>query len=185
MRRVRYNVAASLDGFITDARGRYDWIPDDPTVDFEAIFERVDTIVLGRRSFDDVLAMGEGAPPWKEGARVFVVSRTLEDAKLPGVTLVRDPVPLVESLRREPGTGEIWLFGGGELFAALLAADQVDSVEVTVVPVLLGAGTPLVAPGIERARLSLTHTHAYPSGMVSLHYDVVRSDRQQSESSSR
>ena len=63
MRRVRYNVAASLDGFITDAAGKYDWIPDDSTVDFAALFRRVDTFVLGRRTYDDVLAAGE--PPWR------------------------------------------------------------------------------------------------------------------------
>ena len=55
-----------------------------------------------------------------------------------GVTILRDdPVELARSLRHEEGTGEIWLFGGGELFATLLDAGQVDRIEVTVVPVLL------------------------------------------------
>ena len=58
------------------------------------------------------------------------------------------------------------------MFATLLAARQVDSVEVTVVPVLLGGGVPLVAGGIERTALALVDTKVYPSGMVALHYSV-------------
>jgi dihydrofolate reductase len=89
------------------------------------------------------------------------------------MTVVRDdPAALAESLRHEEGSGEIWLFGGGQLFATLLAARQVDSVEVTVVPVLLGGGVPLVAGGIERTALALVDTKVYPSGMVALHYSV-------------
>ena len=58
------------------------------------------------------------------------------------------------------------------VLATLLDAGQVDAVEVTVVPVLLGSGVPLVAPTSSRAALRLTHSHVYPSGMVALHYDV-------------
>jgi dihydrofolate reductase len=59
------------------------------------------------------------------------------------------------------------------LFAELLAAGQVDSVEVTVVPIVLGGGIPLVATGHGGAKLTLTSSHVYPSGMVALHYEVV------------
>lgn len=172
MRRVRYNVAASLDGFITDAEGRYDWIPNDDTVDFAGLFAKVDTFVMGRKTYETAIASG-GPVPWEADTRVYVVSRTLADSNAPNVHIVRDACETVAALRREPGDGEIWLFGGGELFAALLDAGEVDAVEVTIVPVLLGSGTQIVAPLAGRAGLSLTHTHVYPSGMVALHYDVL------------
>jgi dihydrofolate reductase len=175
MRRVRYNVAASLDGFIADAAGGFDWIPHDAAVDFAAIVARVDTVLLGRRSFEVVRAAG--APPWGPTMRVYVFSRTLRPTAYPGVTIVAsDATGVVESLRREPGDGEIWLFGGGQLFAGLLAAGQVDAVEVTIVPILLGAGVPLAGAGCPRARLRLITSHEYPSGMVSLQYAVAPSD---------
>lgn len=171
MRPVRYNVAASLDGFIAGPGGEYDWIPDDPAVDFGALFARVDTVLLGRRSYELTLRQPESA--WSADARVFVFSRTLRQADHPGVTVVgEDAAGVVAALRAEPGDGEIWLFGGGELFGALLAAGQVDAVEVTVAPVLLGAGVPLVPAGVPRAALRLTHSQVYPSGMVALHYAV-------------
>jgi len=171
MRKLRYSVAASLDGYIADANGGFDWIPHDPTVDFAAMFDRVDTFIMGRRTFD--VAQSQTAPAFKAGTRLYVVSRTLSPESAPGVTIVREnPVDLASSLRHESGSGDIWLFGGGQLFATLLGGRQVDAVEVTIVPVLLGGGIPLLASGVDRTMLMLTHSHVYPSGMVALHYSV-------------
>jgi dihydrofolate reductase len=171
VRRVRYNVAASLDGFIADADGGFDWIPHDPAVDFAAIFARVDTVLLGRLSYE--LVQAGGPPPWKRGTRVYVFSRTLRPEAHPDVTVVgAGAAETVAALRGEPGDGDIWLFGGGQLFSSLLAAGQVDTVEVTIVPVLLGGGVPLAASGIGRTALTLLDTHRYPTGMVTLSYAV-------------
>jgi dihydrofolate reductase len=171
MRPVRYNVAASLDGYIAGLDGEFDWIPEDPSVDFGSIFANVDTVLLGRRSYDFVRKHGGG--PWKPGTRVYVFSRTLRPEEHPGVTIAaEDAGDVVAALRSEAGDGEIWLFGGGVLFRSLLAAGQVDRVEVTIVPVLLGGGVPLLEPGSPRTRLSLTSARTYPSGMVTLSYRV-------------
>jgi dihydrofolate reductase len=173
MRQVRYSVAASLDGYIADASGKFDWIPEDATVDFAALFARVDTVLLGRRSFD--LVQGGGGPPWGPHMRVYVFSHTLRPEAYPGVTVIgKHAAEVVRALRGEPGSGEIWLFGGGQLFSSLAAAGQVDAVEVTVVPILLGGGVPLAAPGLPRTALTLRHIHRYPTGIVSLRYGVER-----------
>jgi dihydrofolate reductase len=173
MRPVRYNVAASLDGFIADAKDGFAWIPEDPAVDFAAIFARIDTVLIGRRTYEVVLRGGER--PWQPGTRIYVFSSRLVPAEHPDVTVVSgDAAATVAALRAEAGEGEIWLFGGGRLFAALLAAGQVDAVEVTVVPVILGSGVPLAGPGTPLARLRLQRTQQYPSGMISLVYEVER-----------
>ena len=171
MRRVRYSVAASLDGYIAGPDGEFDWIPNDPTVDFEALFARVDTVLLGRISYELVASMG--ADPWKKDTRVYVFSRTLAPSDHPEVTLVaNDADRVVADLRAESGDGEIWLFGGGVLFRSLMLGGLVDQVEVTVVPILLGGGIPLLALGDTRLPLSLSGTHTYPSGMVTLTYEA-------------
>lgn len=174
MRSVRYNVAASLDGFIAGPEGECDWIPHDPAVDFAAIFARVDTVLIGRRSYETAMQMG--GLPWGPGMRVYVFSRTLPASAVPGATVVAEgAVELVSALRAEPGDGDIWLFGGGNLCRGLLTAGLVDRIEVTLVPVLLGAGTPLFPLGYPRMSLQLVGTRTYPTGMVTLSYDVALS----------
>jgi dihydrofolate reductase len=172
MRPVRYNVAASLDGYIADPHGAYDWIPPEPAIDFGALFRDVDTVLLGRHSYD-LVRRDAAAAIWPPGSRVFVFSRTLRQVEHPGVTIVADDaIAAVAALRAEASGGDIWLYGGGALFGSLLAAGQVDRVEVTIIPILLGGGIPLLPPGGPRRPLTLEHLARYPSGQVSLHYAV-------------
>jgi len=169
-RRIRYQVATSLDGYITGPSGEIDWIVPEPTFDFAAHFARFDTFLVGRRTWVEMQGMGG---PTLEG-KVIVFSRTLRQADHPEVEIVADGVEArLRTLRAEPGK-DIWLFGGGELFRSLLALGQVDTVELAVIPVLLGGGTPFLPPGSRRHPLRLAAQEAYPSGMVSLSYEVVR-----------
>lgn len=172
MRRVRYRVAASLDGYIAGPTGEIDWIVVDPSVDFEALYAEFDTVLLGRRTYE--LTLQPGAPPWPAGWRIYVVSRTLPTEQPAGVTVVRGMLDAtVAALRAETGR-DIWVFGGGVLAASLLDAGLLDQVEVAVMPVLLGGGTPLVAVGAPRTRLSLAASSPSPSGILNLQYEVQR-----------
>jgi len=170
MRRVLYRVATSLDGYIAGPNGEIDWIVPDPTVDFASLYANIDTVLLGRRTYE--LTLQPGAPPWPAGWRIYVCSRTLDPAQHPAVTVLDANVDTaVAALRAESGR-DIWLFGGGSLFASLLAADMVDDIELAVMPVLLGGGVPVLSPGAPRSRLTLTRSSASPSGIVNLHYEV-------------
>ena len=101
----------------------------------------------------------------------FVFSRTLRQHEYPKVTVVAEKLEeTVAALRAEPGK-DIWLFGGGILFRCLLDAGLVDTVEVAVMPVLLGGGVPLFPPPAKPAKLSLTGQKVYPkTGIVLLEY---------------
>jgi dihydrofolate reductase len=168
---LRYRVAASLDGYIAGPNGEIDWIVHDPTIDFASIFAGFDTVLLGRRTYE--LTRQPGAPPWPAGWRIYVFSRTLDAAEHPAVTVVSTDIgATVAALRAETG-GDIWLFGGASLFASLLTAGLVDQIEVAIIPVLLASGVPLVAADAPRSRLSLTRSDSHPSGIVTLHYDVL------------
>ena len=99
-------------------------------------------------------------------------SKTLDAARHPGLTLVNGNIgTTVAALKSEPGR-DIWLFFGGSLFASLLAAQVVDQIEVAVMPVLLGGGTPLVSAVTPRSGLILTRSNTSPSGIVNLQYQV-------------
>jgi dihydrofolate reductase len=170
MRQVLYRVATSLDGYIAGPHCEVDWILHDPTVDFAKIYDSVDTVLLGRRTYE--LTRQPGAPPWPQGWQVYVFSRTLPPQDHPGVTVVRaDAGAHIAALRAAPGRA-IWLFGGGSLFRALLEARQVDIVEVLVMPVLLGGGIPLVETGAPLTQLALEQVQRYPSGLLRLRYRI-------------
>src|SRR5712692_4181028 len=173
MPRIRYAVAASLDGYIAGPKGEADWIIMDPEIDFHALFNQFDTILLGRRTFEAITREGNGGSGGMPGVKTFVFSRTLRQRDHPEVTIVAEKSEeTLAALRAKPGK-DIWLFGGGLLFRSLADAGLVDTVEVAVIPVLLGSGIPLLPPPAKQAKLKLTDHKVYKTGIVLLEYAVT------------
>jgi dihydrofolate reductase len=169
MRRVVYSVAMSLDGYVAGVNGEADWITIDPSIDFAALFARFDSVLMGRRTYEQARVVGGGeAMP---GVTTIVATRTLRPEDCPGAVVIGDGLEdRVRELRAGSGK-DIWLFGGGVLFRSLLDAGLVDEVSVAIMPVLLGGGVPLL-PASGRATLRLTGSKGYKSGIVSLEYAV-------------
>lgn len=169
-RRLRYGVATSLDGFIAGPHGEYDWIVMDPAIDFAAMYKDFDTAVMGRRTYEVIAAQdGSGALP---GLDVIVFSRTLPPRTEPGVRITDEhPSELVAALKNKPGR-DIWLYGGGILFRSLLDAGCVDTVEMAVIPVLLGSGVPLLPPGTTTKLVLADQKTLLASGIVALSYSI-------------
>jgi dihydrofolate reductase len=170
MRRVRYSVAASLDGYIAGPQGESDWIVMDPELDFNALFSSFDTILLGRKTYEATKQPGSGGG--MPGMQSYVFSRTLRPEDCPGVILSENPEEVIKDLKSKEGK-DIWIFGGGSLFRSLLELGLVDSVEVAIMPVLLGDGIPFLPPPAKIAKLKLVHHQVYEkTGTVSLEYAV-------------
>jgi dihydrofolate reductase len=174
MRRVRYSVAASLDGFIADPRGGYDWIIMDEAIDFAAMYREFDTFIMGRKTWD--VTAESGFIPATEGddkKEVIVFSRTLMKSPKPGVAVVNtSPVVTVKVLKQKAGK-DIRLFGGGELFRTLVDAGLVDTVEIGVMPVLLSDGIPILPPGKRITGMKLEKCETLPkSGILMLTYTL-------------
>jgi dihydrofolate reductase len=173
MRRVRYSVATSLDGYIAGPKGEYDWIIMDPDIDFRALFAQFDTLLMGRSTYE--LTTASAGPGLWPGMKVVVFSKTLSARDHPDVTIVAEGMAeTVADLRAQPGK-DIWLFGGGQLFRSTAEAGLVDTVELAMIPVLLGGGIPFYpAPSVQK-KLTLASYKVYSSGIVALQYAVTQS----------
>jgi dihydrofolate reductase len=170
MRRLRYGVAVSLDGFIAGPKGEYDWIVSDPSIDFAAMFAEYDTLLMGRGTYE--VASGKGKTWDSFGQKWVVVSTTLKPEDHPNVTILSSGVAeAVAAMKAQPGK-DIWLFGGGVLFRSMLDAGLVDSVEVALMPVMIGSGIPLMPEG-KRQALHLEESKTLPSGILMLKYSIV------------
>jgi dihydrofolate reductase len=180
VRRIRYQVAASLDGYIAGPNGEADWIVMDPDIDFAALFDQYDTFIMGRGTFEAMVGQqGSGATP---GKKTLVFSRTLRQQDHPDVTIVGDDLErTVAALKKMPGK-DIWLFGGGSLFRSLLELRLVDTIEPAIIPVLLGGGIPLLPAPASQMKLKLTGHHLYKkSGIVLLEYAITYPRRQKAK----
>lgn len=171
MKDIRYGVAMSLDGFILGPKGEVDWIVSDPEVNFGEIWARYDTALMGRKTYAP--AIGRLGPNAFQGMKTVVVSRTLRAEEHPNATILSDLTKEAMQTLRQESSKDIWLFGGGELFRSLLKIGEVDGVDVSIMPVLLGAGVPFLPSPATRSNLKLTGHKVYRSGIVSLKYEVV------------
>jgi len=172
MRLVRYGGAMSLDGYIAGPHGEHDWIVMDPDIDFAGMTTQFDTFLIGRKTFETMVRMGNAARSMP-GIQNIVFSRTLQTADYPGIVIESDAERVVSELRARPGK-DIALFGGGELFRSLLAAGLVDRIEMSVIPVLLGGGIPLLPSPAGRATLRLRKQRVYEkTGTIGVEYDIL------------
>jgi dihydrofolate reductase len=174
MRQLRYCVASSLDGYIAGPNGEYDWIPMDPAFDFTALYARYSGIVMGRKAYEISAGTGGGGD-FGPRLPVYIYSRTLPPGERNGRNFVQDAVAHVRQLKGEGPEKPLWLWGGGELFRELAAADLVDGLDLGLTPILLGGGIPMLPPPASRLSLRLRAHQVYPkTGTLFLEYDVVR-----------
>jgi len=171
MRRVRYSVAMSLDGYLAGPKGEIDWITNDPEVDFVGLAAQFDTMLVGRKTYE--FARAHGASVRMPGIVPYVLSRTLQETECPDATVSADAQGTVSTLKRQQGK-DIWLFGGGSLFRSLLEMGLVDTIEVAILPILLGGGVPFLPERGVRTALRLVRHRLYANtGRVWLEYDVA------------
>jgi dihydrofolate reductase len=189
MRIVTYGGAVSLDGFLAGADGSIDWLHFSKDVQdvMTKYWKDVDTILMGRKTYDFAVSSGRQASTGKKRTkdkarkepllRTYVFSRTLQSIDEPGVELVKgNAVEFVRDLKRRAGQG-ICLMGGGELAQSLLQVGLVDRIGLNVHPILLGSGVPTFRDPGHRLKLTLTECRPLDGGCVLLNYSVLHAEQ--------
>jgi dihydrofolate reductase len=169
MRKIILGLAVSLDGYIEGPNGEIDWCFTDQDYGLSDFFKRIDTVFMGRKSYELVLTMGEAATAGFPKMKEYVFSKTLTRAKSDIIIVSGDLEREVEKIRNEKGK-DIWLFGGAELISSFANADLIDEYWLSVHPVILGGGKPLFEHVKNRIALKLIDSKTYSSGLISLTY---------------
>ncbi len=171
MRKIVVQIAVSLDGFIEDATGQFDWCFADQDYGMSEFFKRIDSTFMGRKSYELAASMAGEMPPGFPKLNEYVFSNTLDKVKEGTILIKGDIKKQVEEIKNEKGK-DIWLFGGADLISSLMNLGLVDEIMVAVHPVILGGGKPLFNDIQERTWLTLTDHKTYSSGLVFLTYTI-------------
>lgn len=174
MRDVVFGGANSLDNYLARSDHSVDWLQWSEEVSevMAEFWPRVDTVIMGRKTYEAAAAAGQGQG--YAGMANYVFSRTLTETPNAGVTLVRDDAAgFVRRLKAQPGK-DICLMGGGDFARTLFEADLIDEVGFNVHPVLLGDGIPAFHPMSHQIDLELKSCREFRTGCVLLIYRVRR-----------
>jgi dihydrofolate reductase len=184
MGRLIYAAIASLDGYIADADGNFDWAEPDPEVHaFVNELERpVGTALYGRRMYEILLAwetwdttgepdhIRDWAEIWRRADKI-VYSRTLEKVSSARTRIEREFEPAAVAALKRDAERDLSI-GGPELAGEALRAGLVDECHLLLSPVAVGGGTPAMPPGL-RLDLELLGERRFGNGVVGLHYAVT------------
>lgn len=175
MTEVVYYFAASLDGFIATADGGVEWLAPFEAADedygYSDFYASVDSVLLGRKTFEQSLTFG----PWPyPGKACWVFTHAEMEPPAPEVKMTSaSPAEVLTELHQK-GYERAWLVGGAELAGSFRAAGLISEYIVSIIPVVLGGGIPMLAlPGASE-RLQLIEALPYPSGLIQLRYQPAR-----------
>ena len=172
MRKIILGLAVSLDGFIEGPNGEYDWCLTDQDYGMSEFFQRIDSLFIGRKSYEMTQTLGDVAMPGFPKLKEYVFSNTLEKIKKDAILISGDIAGQVKKIKNEPGK-DIWLWGGASLTTSLMNLGLVDEIGLAVHPILLGSGKYLFSQLNHRIHLNLVDTKTYSSGLVALTYTVA------------
>ena len=173
-RKVIVHIGTSADGYIARPDGDLEWLTSRPAPEgfygMNAFMRSVDAKVLGRKTYEVSLRMGAR---FDSKSRNIIFSRQAPPADAPsGVEFVSGAIgPFVSRLRAQPGK-DIWLMGGGDIIASFLDEQAIDEFVISVAPVFIGEGIPLIARRHRHVPLELLSVERFDDGLVQSRYRV-------------
>jgi len=167
-------IASSLDGYIATKDDSLEWlfnVEGEGDNGYSEFYETVDTILLGKRTYDWIMEQDSEEFPYKNKQCYVFTRSSIEDTE--DVKFINEDVTkFVNKLKSEQGKN-IWIAGGGELLHSFIKENLVDELIVTIAPTILGNGIPLFREGDYQLDLTLKRTKNY-NQFVELHYVVEK-----------
>jgi len=174
MRKVIFGGANSLDNFIARKDDAVDWLrfSKDAEQIMKDMWENIDTIVMGRKTYEVAQRMGGGSGGYP-GVKTYVFSRTIKKPNRKKLFFINeDAAAFVRRLKEEKEGKDICVMGGGLLAKSLFEADVIDEIGFNIHPVLLGSGIPLFYEMSRQIDLELKECKQLSSGCVLLTYKI-------------
>ena len=174
MRKLKYYVASTVDGFIAHRDHSVNGFLEDGehVTDYLESLKHFDVVLMGRKTYEFGLKLGVTNP--YPAMRQYVLSRTMKESPDENVELVSENVfELVRKLKDEEGK-DIYLCGGADLATKLFDENLIDEIILKLNPVLFSSGIPLFSGTIKQTDLELTDSKIYSNGVLLLHYRVKR-----------
>ena len=175
MSQVILYIATSLDGFIAKPDGNIDWLTSVPNPDtgdygYAALLDRIGTLIMGRKTYEEVLGFDMEWP--YKGYDVYVVTtdKNLE-IKSPSTYPLTDNLREFVTRLKRNNPKDIWLVGGGQLVTAFINQGLLDKMIISIVPKIIGGGIPLFPVGTLETEWKLVNTQAFSTGLVNLTYN--------------
>ncbi len=170
----RIYIAVSLDGFIARANGAVDWLDqyDPAEFDFDSFLDTVGTLIIGRKTFDQVMQFGDW--PYEDCRTIVLTSRELpKDRPANTEAYGGSIIELVDQLRsNRADDGDIWIVGGGSVVTQFLFGGFADQLDIFTVPEVLGQGISLFGQDAGGIKPKLLATERYNSGVVRSQYGL-------------
>ncbi|WP_294081436.1 dihydrofolate reductase family protein [Proteiniphilum sp. UBA5384] len=172
MKKIKLYIATSIDGYIARNDGDLDWLteypnPEKTDYEYQSFFNSVDTVIIGGRTFRDILCM-DVVWPYKDKT-TYVISRNPSIQKDNIHFISQNIVETVSQLREAEGK-DIWLVGGGEIISMLLNHDLIDEMIIITIPFLLGNGISLFSEISKESKWEATAFQKYTNGVTQVHY---------------
>jgi dihydrofolate reductase len=174
MRKVTWSAAVSLDLMLAGPDEAMDWLlwSDDAAALSGAVWEGVDTLLMGRKTYEFAArGRGDADGAGESPITTCIFSRTMAEAPKGATLVATDPAAFVRALKQEEG-GNVVVMGGGELASALIEGGVVDEIGLNLHPLLLGQGIPFFRPMQRRVALALLEARPLAQDCVSLRYRV-------------
>lgn len=169
MRKIILFIASALDGYIARDNGDIDWLPETTASGYDDFIKSVDTVIMGKKTYDQVLTFGDY--PYKD-KKSYVLTRNNDYPNDENTEFVHDVEKLVKEILANSGTN-IWLIGGAEVISTFVNLGFVDEIILSIIPIVLGTGIPLFNNIEKEMKLELIKTTDYDA-LIELYYKILK-----------